>query len=411
MVAAIVATILLLGPQSAHARAGPADLSHFRSLLGGDAPEWGASFVLTGDSQTWHMQQKGCEWADPSMKLVFFKTDSTTTGTINPLLTAATSLMFPTTETDCPIVEAGETISNITTDGNCYNLKVDKSGTHSKWTITTTDVTKIVVYAQHDPKEFEENQHYLTKGPATGTVGDDIEPAGLASGTAGHSHAKDTCACKAIDHGFTIDCSNMAAISEAFNYLEENKATCQVAEACPANTDLCKRNYLYLMAHHDHCAHTEVPEAAEKGIHSYEKYYAGCSIHRRYNTQIEDCPALPVPCKQVKQTTTTAIANIKAKGCLTTCTGPDADPECKALYQKILLAHDTCAHDELDTELEVTLHDMEDACEDALCNTAKGPVDVACNGLSVLSGAAGTLSSMTYTVLAAISAAMMLAAA
>jgi hypothetical protein len=36
----------------------------------------------------------------------------------------------------------------------------------------------------------------------------------------------------------------------------------------------------------------------------------------------------------------------------------------------MLMAHDTCEEDQLPTALETTLHDLEEACEDNLCNTS-----------------------------------------
>ena len=105
VIAAIVATILLLGPQSAHARAGPAGLSHFRSLLEGDEPEWGGSFDMSGgNSHTWHMQQVGCKYADPSMKLIFFKTSDASKQTMQNKKNDATTLMNGNSCTDVEAV-------------------------------------------------------------------------------------------------------------------------------------------------------------------------------------------------------------------------------------------------------------------------------------------------------------------
>ena len=397
-VAAIVAAILLLGPQPAHARPGSTGLSHFRSLLEGDEPEWGGSFTLSGDSHTWHMQQVGCEYADPSMKLVFFKTTDASKVTMDGKKTDATTLMNGNSCTD---VEAGGTISSITTSGNCYNLKVG-TGSHSKYIIDTTNVEKMVVYAQHVPTEFEDTQHYLT----VGTAETDVEPA-ASTGAGHHHHAKQSCACAALEHGFTIDCTNKAKITAAIDYLMDNNSTCKVAEACPANTAECKKEYLHLMAHHDHCAHDQIPSNAEKGIHDYEAYYAGCAIHRKYNKALADCPALTTTCALASTLLSDAITDITSKNCISNCAGSGADAKCKELYQTILMAHDNCDHDDLPTTLEKTLHDMEESCESVLCNTASAPIDLTCP----VSGTPGTFTSLTNAVIAATIAAMMLAAA
>merc|ERR1712100_491470 len=86
----------------------------FRSLLEGDEPEWGGSFALSGNSHTWHMQQVGCKYADPSMKLIFFKTSDASKQTMQNKKNDATTLMNGNSCTD---VEAGGTISSITTAG------------------------------------------------------------------------------------------------------------------------------------------------------------------------------------------------------------------------------------------------------------------------------------------------------
>ena len=363
-VAAIVAAILLLGPQPAHARQGSTGLSHFRSLLEGDEPEWGGSFAVPGNSHTWHMQQVGCKYADPSMKLVFFKTTLTDKATMTDKKTEATSLMNGNSCTD---VEAGGTISSITTSGNCYNLKVG-TGSHSKYTINTANVDKMVVYAQHVPTEFEDTQHYLT----VGTAETDVEPA-ASTGAGHHHHAKEACACAAGTHGFTIDCGNPTAITAAIDYLNANTG-CATAEACSTNTAECKKQYLLLMAHHDYCAHDEVPTNAEKGIHDFESYYAGCSIKRRYNANLPDCPALGASCDQASTLLTNAIAILGTNNCATDCSSNN----CKEMYRDILMAHDNCDHDDLPTTLEKTLHDLEDICEANLCNTVSAPFEVVC---------------------------------
>ena len=400
VIAAIVATILLLGPQSAHARAGPAGLSHFRSLLEGDEPEWGGSFDMSGgNSHTWHMQQVGCKYADPSMKLIFFKTSDASKQTMQNKKNDATTLMNGNSCTD---VEAGGTISSITTAGDCYNLKVG-DGSHSKYTIDTTGIDTLVVYAQHVPTEFEDTQHYLT----VGTAETDVEPSSTTD-AGHHHHAKEACACAADTHGFTIDCGNSAAITAAIDYLNANTG-CATAEACPTNSAECKKQYLLLMAHHDYCAHDEIPAAAEKGIHDFESYYAGCSIKRRYNGNLPDCPALDAACSEASNLLSNAITILDTNNCAADC----SSSTCKEMYRDILMAHDNCDHDDLPTTLEKTLHDLEEICEANLCNTVSAPFEVVCAATGYNAVATSDTAGLFKAIVAAtaIPAAIMLLAA
>merc|ERR1712087_336567 len=95
------------------------------------------------------------------MKLVLYSTNSTEKAAIEALNTTADTLM----DGQCPDVSNGDTISGITDAGSCYNLVVGSvaagSPETSKFTMDTTGVTSLVIFAQHVPTEFEKDTHYL----------------------------------------------------------------------------------------------------------------------------------------------------------------------------------------------------------------------------------------------------------
>ena len=54
-----------------------------------------------------------------------------------------------------------------------------------------------------------------------------------------------------------------------------------------------------------------------------------------------------------------------------------ASAACKAAFQTVLMAHDSCNDEELPPLLETQLHFYEEACEAQLCNTIDAPYDLA----------------------------------
>ena len=83
----------------------------------------------------------------------------------------------------CTVVEDGESITSIAAEGSCFELHVG-TGDDSTYTIDTTGLTGITVFAQHVPTEFERDQHYLKD-----SAGADIEPvAQESSGAHDHGH-------------------------------------------------------------------------------------------------------------------------------------------------------------------------------------------------------------------------------
>ena len=128
--------------------------------------EWGGIFPLSSASHTWSMQKVGGAYADPAMKIVLIPTtDNDAHGLEETEATAAT--LFAGT---CPETEAGETMTPAAT-GSCFELHVG-TGDDSLYTIDTTGLSGMAVWAQHFPTEFERDRHYLYDAAGT-----DVEPA------------------------------------------------------------------------------------------------------------------------------------------------------------------------------------------------------------------------------------------
>ena len=180
----------------------------------------------------------------------------------------------------------------------------------------------------------------------------------LSSTRAEDDHDHELCQCIA---GLSIDCSTaMTTTQAALDYLEANKNVCQTA----TNSAECKSNYYVMQAHHDHCAHDDIPHEVEHEIHDFESYYEECKIRRQYDSHLSNCPA--VDCSNLFTTDGDIVAEMGSYNCNTDC----SSDECKIRYQKMLMYHDTCAENQLPTGLEKGMHDYEEKCENHLCNTA-----------------------------------------
>jgi hypothetical protein len=246
------------------------------------------------------------------------------------------------------------------------------------YTIDASAATAIAFFAEHVPTEFEATEHYLKD-----TSGVDIEPVAQEPipGEGGHAHGHGGdggdpfagfCVCQAITLGWTLDCTNQAAISAAVASLDAN--TLCLATNPPQS---CIPNYLIMQAHHDHCLHDALPTGIEQKLHDYEHFYNDCYVKRQFDPDLSACPA--VECAD-QTSMTNAVATLQA-GCTTTqaC----ADSTCSNAIKLVLAAHDLCPENVLPNNLEVALHDHEEPCEAQLCNTAGGafdPNDVACQG-------------------------------
>ena len=146
----------------------PSDVEFFILAEEPGAFEWAGMFQISDTSHTWSMQQVDGAYADPSMRLVLIPTTTPDEPTIHTLEDAATTLIEGE---DCTVVEDTESITSIASDGSCFELHVG-TGDDSSYTIDTTGLTGLAVFAQHVPIEFERDQHYLKN-----SAGEDVEPA------------------------------------------------------------------------------------------------------------------------------------------------------------------------------------------------------------------------------------------
>ena len=149
------------------------------------------------------------------------------------------------------------------------------------------------------PIEFERDTHFLRAGTVDieCKAEKSLEAEATTTPTAmkKKKKKKESCACAAGRLGFSIDCTNQAAITAAITYL----STHGVCSSC-APTDECKKQFAILQTHHDYCHHEEIPEAAEHEIHDFEAFYEGCTIKRRYDPQLET--VRPVFARRPRQT-------------------------------------------------------------------------------------------------------------
>ena len=156
----------------------PGGHAHHDHGHGAGAFEWAGMFQISDTSHTWSMQKVDGAYADPSMRLVLIPTTTPDEPTIHTLEDAATTLIEAE---DCTVVEDTESITSIASDGSCFELHVG-TGDDSSYTIDTTGLTGLAVFAQHVPIEFERDQHYLKN-----SAGVDVEPAAQ-EGADAHAH-------------------------------------------------------------------------------------------------------------------------------------------------------------------------------------------------------------------------------
>ena len=112
------------------------------------------------------------------MRLVLIPTDTVTEEGLHGLEGGVEALI----EGDsCTVVEDGESMTAIAPEGSCFELHVG-TGDDSSYTIDTTGMSGLAVFAQHVPIEFERDQHYLKDSSGT-----DIEPVAQ-EGAGEHDH-------------------------------------------------------------------------------------------------------------------------------------------------------------------------------------------------------------------------------
>jgi surface-anchored protein len=124
------------------------------------------------------MQKVGGEYADPTMRIVLIPTDTPTAETLESLEEKAEGLI---TGDVYQVIEDGE-LMKPAAGGSCFELHVG-AGADSTFTIDTSGISGLAIYAQHVPTEFERDRHYLYDSKGT-----DIEPIAQEGGEGGHHH-------------------------------------------------------------------------------------------------------------------------------------------------------------------------------------------------------------------------------
>ena len=112
------------------------------------------------------------------MRLVLIPTDTPTAETMESLEEKAEGLITGDVFT---VIEDGELMKPAAV-GSCFELHVG-SGDDSTFTIDTSGISGLAIYAQHVPTEFERDRHYLYDSKGT-----DIEPIAQEGGEGGHHH-------------------------------------------------------------------------------------------------------------------------------------------------------------------------------------------------------------------------------
>ena len=124
------------------------------------------------------MQSVDGAYADVSMRLVLIPTDTPTAETMESLEELAGSLITGDT---CTVVEAGESMTPAS-DGSCFELHAGDAD-DSTFTIDTSGISGMAVFAQHLPTEFERDRHYLYDSSGT-----NLEPIAQESAGGDHDH-------------------------------------------------------------------------------------------------------------------------------------------------------------------------------------------------------------------------------
>jgi hypothetical protein len=145
--------------------------------------EWAGTFAVADTSHTWSMQAVGSAkpyaYADPAMKIAIVPTTTPDAATLERQENLGSVLL----KGDCTVVNDGESMKPAAA-GSCFDLTVDAAKDDSTFTIDTTGLTGIAVYAQHVPLEFERDTHYLYDSKKV-----DIEPIAESAGAGGgHDH-------------------------------------------------------------------------------------------------------------------------------------------------------------------------------------------------------------------------------
>ena len=164
----------------------------------------------------------------------------------------------------------------------------------------------------------------------------------------------ESCACVAEELGYKIDCSNQDFMTAAVAALEENNC------ATDCSTDICYKNFMIGVSHHDYCFEDEIPESVEDAVHIYEAFCQQCEVPTKYNPDLPLCPTSDC----TEEAGNAAFQAVTNASCIDDCS-PDA---CAENFPILKVMHDLCPEDTLSTEAELIFHDIDGVCEMHSCN-------------------------------------------
>jgi hypothetical protein len=171
------------------------------------------------------------------------------------------------------------------------------------------------------------------------------------------------CALKALD--LTVTCDKVQ-VQAAYDALVSNNCAADCASGD------CSKNYLIVQSAHDYCHHEDLPVAVEKGFHTWETACAkhDCLVKRKFDVSLPTCAT--TDCGNTTAATA-AITTLRDLGCAAgNCTTSAA---CATAYRLVRAVHDSCAADQISSEVELAVHDYESPCEAAGCNSADESYD------------------------------------
>ena len=242
-----------------------------------DTFEWGGAFETPADAYTWVSEAatadasaaSGYAYADAEMMLVAFATDEADVTHLFEKAAEANTLMAGScTEVN---MDSGTPSITPTTTGACVTIKFPDSSASLvdfHMTVNTAGIGHVTFFTAHMPTEFERDTHcFMSTDLAT-----DIEPE------------------------------------------SENKEYCKI-DADANGLKQCQQAFMILQSHHDYCPHDTLTRYEEELFHEWEAKCNGCSIVRKHEPNLFDCPV--VDC------TDTTVAELGYEHLNSTCVKAD----------------------------------------------------------------------------------------
>lgn len=159
---------------------------------------------------------------------------------------------------------------------------------------------------------------------------------------------------------------------------------CNTGTACKTNK-ACAKDFLVVVAHHDHCLSEQVPPHIEDSLHDFEEFCTSCFVARQFDPKLPVCDA--VTCSD---TAGLATAINFLKDTANNCSATQCAGACAAPFKRLRAAHDRCEEDDVPRDAEGLLHSLEDACAAVDCNVATAAFTLDCNESTTAAAAVTT---------------------